>query len=92
MMLNVNVPNLPFTKIKGMRPATQGYRIYGSHIAKRVDARGRDYFWIGGKYEGYRPIPESDCWWVDQGYVAVTPLELDTTLDSVYQQLKGDWK
>lgn len=92
LMLNVNVPNLPFAKIKGTRAATQGHRIYGSSIAKRVDARGRDYFWIGGKYEGYRPIPESDCWWVDRGYVSVTPLELDTTFVSVYESLKGDWQ
>jgi 5'-nucleotidase len=91
LMLNVNTPNLPLAKVKGIKPAKQGHRLYGSHIAKRVDARGRDYFWIGGKYEGYRPIPESDCWWVDRGYVAVTPLELDTTLTSVYEQLKGEW-
>lgn len=89
MMLNVNVPDLPLAQIKGIRPATQGYRIYGSKILKRSDSRGRDYFWIGGSYEGYRPIPESDCWWVDRGYVALTPLELDTTLTSVYEGLKS---
>jgi 5'-nucleotidase len=92
MMLNVNVPNLPWGKIKGFKPATQGQRIYGSQIVKRQDARGRDYFWIGGTYEGYRKIPDTDCWWVDHGYVAVTPLELDTTMAPVYEQLKGDWK
>lgn len=91
-MLNVNVPNVAWSKLKGIRPATQGTRIYGSEIVSRKDARGRDYFWIGGTYQGYRPIPETDCWWVDHGYVAVTPLELDTTMASVYAQLKGEWK
>jgi 5'-nucleotidase len=91
-MLNVNVPNLPMSKVKGIRPATQGHRIYGSHIVKRTDARGRDYFWIGGTYEGYREIPESDCWWVDHGYVAVTPLELDTTQVGIFRQLKTEWE
>jgi 5'-nucleotidase len=91
-MLNVNVPNLPLRKVKGIRPAKQGHRIYGSQIVRRQDGRGRDYFWIGGTYQGYRPIPETDCWWVDHGYVAVTPLELDTTMVGVYEQLKGEWK
>lgn len=91
MMLNVNVPNVPTKKLKGIRSATQGSRMYGSQIVKRRDARGRDYFWIGGTYEGYKPIPETDCWWVDHGYVAVTPLELDTTLTPVYERLKESW-
>lgn len=89
MMLNINVPNLPLKKLKGVRVAKQGQRFYGSQIVKRADARGRDYFWIGGLYEGYRPDPETDCWWVDHGYVAVTPLELDTTYAAIYQQLKN---
>lgn len=92
MMLNVNVPNLPWKKIKGLQPATQGHRIYGSQIVKRTDARGRDYFWIGGTYQGFKPIKHSDCWWVDQGYVSVTPLELDTTMMSIYHQFQEAWK
>jgi 5'-nucleotidase len=91
MMLNVNVPNLPLKKIKGIRAATQGKRIYGSQVLKRTDGRGRDYFWLGGMLEGYAPIPESDCWYVDHGYVAVAPLELDTTYTPVYEQMKGIW-
>ncbi len=91
MMLNVNVPNRPWKKLKGIRTAKQGHRIYGSEVVRRTDARGRDYFWIGGTYQGYKPIPESDCWYVDHGFVAVTPLELDTTYTAVYQQLQGVW-
>ena len=91
MMLNVNVPNLPLSKIKGIKPATQGYRIYSAQLLKRRDFRGKDYFWIGGTYQGYRDIKESDCWYVDRGYVSVTPLELDTTMKDVYLDLKARW-
>ncbi len=92
LMLNVNVPNLPLARVKGIRPATQGYRIYGASLLKRTDFRGRDYFWIGGTYQGYKNIKESDCWYVDRGYVSVTPLELDTTMKDVYLELKGAWR
>lgn len=91
-MLNVNAPNLPWKKIKGIRPATQGRRLYSNEAVRRKDARGRDYFWIGGTYQGYSAIAGSDCWWVDRGYVSVTPLELDTTRVSVYEQLKSEWR
>ncbi|MGZ3696243.1 MAG: 5'/3'-nucleotidase SurE, partial [Bdellovibrionota bacterium] len=88
MMLNINVPNLPAKKIKGYSLATQGRRIYGSEVIRRLDARGREYFWIGGKYQSYDPKPETDCWHVDHGYVAVTPLELDTTMTEVFHSLQ----
>jgi 5'-nucleotidase len=91
MMLNINVPNLPVSRVKGIRVATQGHRIYGASLLKRTDFRGKDYYWIGGKYQGYKDIKESDCWYVDRGYVSVTPLELDTTMKDVYLELKQLW-
>ncbi|MGZ3653507.1 MAG: 5'/3'-nucleotidase SurE [Bdellovibrionota bacterium] len=91
LMLNVNVPNLPLRKVKGIAVATQGHRIYGTKLLKRTDFRGKNYFWIGGTYQGYRDIPESDCWYVDRGYTALTPLELDTTMKDVYLELKAQW-
>lgn len=92
LMLNVNAPNLPLARVKGIRVASQGYRIYSAALIKRRDFRGKDYYWIGGTYQGYRDLRESDCWYVDRGYVAVTPLELDTTMKDVYLDLKGRWK
>lgn len=92
MMLNVNVPNLPLAKVKGIALGTQGTRIYGTNVIKRRDFRGRDYFWIGGTYQGYRDQKESDCWYVDRGYISLTPLELDTTMKDVYLDLKSRWK
>lgn len=88
MVLNVNVPNLPYAKIKGFRMAQQGHRVYSGKILKRTDARGRKYYWIGGTYQGFRDtVKNSDCHWVDKGYVAITPLELDTTMVSVFHTL-----
>jgi 5'-nucleotidase len=90
MMLNVNVPNLPLGKVKGI--GTQGTRIYGASLLRRVDFRGREYFWIGGTYQGYKKQKDSDCWYVDRGYISVTPLELDTTMKDVYLGLKAEWR
>lgn len=79
MVLNINVPNLPSNSIKGIKLAKLGRRNYGADIIKRVDARGREYFWVGGNYQGFEPIKNSDCVAVSRKYVSVTPLAIDCT-------------
>ena len=78
-LLNVNVPNLPANEIKGVKISKLGRRIYSDVILDRQDPRGRHYYWIGGEYKGFEDIPGSDCVHVDQGYISVTPLKLDST-------------
>jgi len=78
-LLNVNYPNLPLSKVKGARVGRQGFRYYENDAAQRVDPRGRDYYWLGGKYAGFKNIEGSDCVLVDQGYISLTPCRLDVT-------------
>ncbi len=73
---NVNIPNLPIKRVKGAVVASSGFRRYSRDVLRRKDARGGDYYWIGGRYLGFSPIKGSDCDWVDKGYVAITPLLL----------------
>jgi 5'-nucleotidase len=51
---NLNVPNLPRAKIKGVQLARQGFRHYSGNIIKRVDHRGKPYYWVGGQYKGFQ--------------------------------------
>lgn len=59
--LNINVPNLPYNKIKGIEVASQGFQIYSKEVVQRVDMRKNTYYWIGGVYKGYKDIEHSDC-------------------------------
>ena len=59
LMLNLNVPDLPLKSLKGIRVVKQGFRIYGDHIVKRQDHRGKIYYWLGGQYQGYKLIEKS---------------------------------
>jgi len=88
-LFNLNVPDKPLSKIKGLSLAKQGYRHYSSSIIKRRDHRGKDYFWVGGGYLGFRKDPETDCSEVDRGYATLTPLRLDTTHDDYLEQLES---
>ncbi len=87
-LLNVNVPDVPFSRIKGVKPARQGFRHYSSSVLKRVDHRGKDYYWVGGQYLGFLDEPETDCVVVDQGFVSITPLKLDVTDMSYLEEMK----
>jgi len=78
-LLNLNVPDLPLSKIKGMKLARQGFRYYSGSILRRRDHRGKDYYWVGGSYEGYSKDAGTDCMTVESGYASLTPLKLDST-------------
>jgi len=78
-LLNLNVPDLPFARVRGVRAARQGFRYYSGSVLKRVDHRGKDYYWVGGQYKGFAKDEGTDCTTVEEGYASLTPLKLDCT-------------
>ncbi len=70
-LINVNVPNLPWSKISGVKYTTPGIQKYTEEVIERVDGRGGQYYWVGGTYEGYEDIDGSDCVEVGNGYITV---------------------
>ena len=77
ILLNVNVPYMPFSEIKGFRITRQGMRIYRDELVRRKDPRGRAYYWIGGEAPTGVEEPGTDFYALRVGYVSVTPLQLD---------------
>jgi len=77
--LNLNVPDMPFAKIKGIKTARQGFRFYGGNILRRKDHRGKDYYWIGGCYRGFAKEGQTDCSVIEESYASLTPIKLDST-------------
>ncbi len=78
-LLNLNVPDLPYREIKGIRWTRQGFRYYSGNVLRRKDHRGRYYYWVGGQYKGFKNDPDTDCGVVDRKFASVTPIKLDTT-------------
>lgn len=79
ILLNVNVPYLPFEQIKGFLMTRQGLRVYHGRLDERVDPRGKPYYWIGGDAPTGVPERGTDVGALAEGYVSVTPLQLDLT-------------
>jgi 5'-nucleotidase len=78
-MLNLNVPDIDYKRIKGLQVVRQGFRFYSGSILKRRDHRGKDYFWVGGQYKGFRKEIDTDCFAVESGFASLTPIKLDST-------------
>ena len=79
-LVNVNFPPLMPEKIKGIRAARQGFHDYarGSVVEGR-DPRGHKYYWFGLDAIEHTLDHGTDLEAIDEGYVAVTPLQLDLT-------------
>ncbi|MBI3781275.1 MAG: 5'/3'-nucleotidase SurE [candidate division NC10 bacterium] len=87
-LLNVNVPNLRPSEIKGVAITQQGRRHYGDIIVRKVDPRGKAYYWIGGKEPRWEPSEESDYAAVMSGCISITPLHLDLTNTGALEELR----
>ncbi|MCX7756593.1 MAG: 5'/3'-nucleotidase SurE [Anaerolineales bacterium] len=90
MLLNVNIPYLPLDQIKGVRITRQGLRVYRDRLDRRIDPRGKPYYWIGGDSPTGTPEEGTDVGAVAAGYVSITPIQLDLTMYSAIPTL-GDW-
>jgi len=78
-LLNVNVPDLPASDIKGIQITRQGKRRYSGQLEKRTDPMGRDYYWLGGDLPEDTLEEGTDVHAIAEGWVSVTPVHLDLT-------------
>jgi 5'-nucleotidase len=90
-LLNVNVPFLPEDQIRGIMVTRQGLRVYRDKLEPRRDPRGRPYYWIGGETPTGILEEGTDIGGLAQGFVTVTPLQLDLTAYPVLDALK-EWQ
>ncbi|NOZ91970.1 5'/3'-nucleotidase SurE [bacterium 3DAC] len=77
-VLNINVPSVPIENIKGYKLARMGGKAFEDWVVKRVDPRGRVYYWLDGR-PVYEDAEDTDIWAVKHGYVSITPISLDMT-------------
>lgn len=79
-LVNVNFPALPAEKVKGIRAVRQGFHDYSrGTVVEGRDPRGYKYYWFGLEAIEHTLDHGTDLEAIDEGYVAVTPLQLDLT-------------
>jgi 5'-nucleotidase len=85
--LNVNVPNLAHSEVKGIKITKVGFKHYSEDIEARIDSRGRPYYWITGTYQGFRSHEQTDCQAIDDGFISVTALQVSDLGPNVPHEL-----
>jgi 5'-nucleotidase len=93
LILNVNVPDVPFERLRGFRATRLGYRHRSEPVIRAQDPRGRPVYWIGPAGAQQDAGPGTDFHAIGEGYVSVTPLQIDLTrhraLSSIESWLDG---
>jgi 5'-nucleotidase len=86
MALNVNVPALPESEIKGVALARQGQARFMESYDKRTDPRGNVYYWITGDTRpAGREDDDSDICLLAKGMVTITPISCDLTCHQAFE-------
>ena len=79
-LVNINFPALPADAVKGVRVVRQGFHDYGrGSLVRGVDPRGYPYYWFGLHGIEHSPAHDTDLEAVGEGYISVTPLQVDLT-------------
>lgn len=93
VVLNVNIPYLSVADMKGMIITRQGLRVYRDVLDRRVDPRGRPYYWIGGEAPTGVNEEGTDVGALANGYVSITPLQLDLTNYKAMEGMRNwEWR
>lgn len=90
-LFNVNIPSPERGPIKGIRVVPQNSTPYTEKFDRRIDPRGRVYFWSTPEFGCPDPHPDTDHTAMSEGYITVTPLQFDLTHARQLAEM-NDWK
>lgn len=93
-LFNVNIPPLEKGPIRGVKVVPQNIAPYVEQYDRRVDPRGRTYFWTSPVFGCPEPHPDTDETALLDQYISVTPLQFDLTHREMLRRMQGwtwDW-
>jgi len=90
-ILNINVPAIPTSKIKGIKFTRQGRSRWADKFYQRKDPKNRNYYWLAGDMEILDKENDVDQVAVKSGYVSVTPIHFDLTHHRFLEKMQKDW-
>lgn len=89
-LLNVNIPSLPYEHLRGLRATRLGKRHPSQPVITQVNPRGETNYWIGPAGDALDASEGTDFHATAEGFVSLTPLQLDLTHRAQLAQL-GQW-
>jgi 5'-nucleotidase len=75
LFLNVNMPSLPFEKVRGVKITSLAHRSHVNTVEEAHDGK-RAYYMLTRESVNHQADSRTDIWAAGQGYISVTPLHL----------------
>ncbi|OSZ78182.1 5'/3'-nucleotidase SurE [Chitinophagaceae bacterium IBVUCB1] len=91
-LLNVNIPKLPKELYRGIKICRQAYAWWKEEFDHRTDPRGKDYYWMTGKFINMDEHPDTDVQALEEGYSSVVPVKIDFTDYEMKKVLEAGWR
>ena len=91
-ILNVNIPSVDESLIKGIKVCRQAYAKYQEEFIERTDPHGKKYYWLTGEFKNFDKGKDTDVWALANNYVSVVPVQFDLTLHKLLPTLQKIWK
>lgn len=91
VVLNVNIPKLNSSEIKGIKVCRQANAHWNEKFDKRTNPLGRDYYWLTGEFINEDKGKDTDEWALQEGYVSVVPVQFDLTAHHAINEL-NNWE
>ncbi|RZA20910.1 MAG: 5'/3'-nucleotidase SurE [Lysobacteraceae bacterium] len=86
-ILNVNVPDLPWSEVRGFETSRLGHRHRAEACVPQQDPRGRQWWWIGAAGPEADAGPGTDFNAVRSAHIAITPIHCDLTRYQALEQV-----
>ena len=91
-LLNVNIPDVALTEIKGMKICRQAMAKWQEEFEERMDPSRRKYYWLTGEFVNFDKSKDTDVWALKNNYVSVVPVQFDLTNHLLKEKLSKKWK
>ena len=88
-ILNVNIPGIAKDDITGVAVTEMGGRMFTDNYEKRIDPRGKVYYWMAGKLSSEKDNDNTDITAIRQNKISISPLTFNLTRKDVLKDLTG---
>lgn len=87
--LNVNIPKLSLSELKGIKICKQAKAYWEDKFDKRIDQFGNPYYWMAGKFLNIEHLEGTDLHALRNGFASVVPTQFDMTAHKVLEELNN---
>ncbi len=87
-ILNINVPNVEISKVKGIKITELGHRHYTDFVKEQKDEQGKKYYYIGGDEPFWCKDKNKDSRAIAENYISITPIYPDFTKKDSFPIIK----